>query len=84
MINELRKMMIDAYCTRKEEVVQGLTSENESLKTKVLDLLEKNARLQEKVEILDKSLKSALDEIVSNQKRIDALLRQLSEKNGGK
>lgn len=69
MLNELKKIL--------------LQQENENNTLTIGELLEENSTLRDKADRLQKSLDSALDELVSSQKRIDALLRQLKEKNGG-
>ena len=62
----------------------GILLENKILKNKVAQLQEERDNFEIKAHNLEETKKMALDEIVQNQKRIDALLRQLSEKNGGK
>ena len=62
----------------------GILLENKMLKNKVAQLQEERDNFEIKAYNLEETKKIALDEIVQNQKRIDALLRQLSEKNGGK
>ena len=62
----------------------GILLENKMLKNKVAQLQEERDNIEIKAYNLEETKKMALDEIVQNQKRIDALLRQLSEKNGGK
>jgi len=62
----------------------GILLENKMLKNKVAQLQEERDNFEIKAHNLEETKKMALDEIVQNQKRIDALLRQLSEKNGGK
>lgn len=62
----------------------GILLENKMLKNKVAQLQEERDNFEIKAYNLEETKKMALDEIVQNQKRIDALLRQLSEKNGGK
>lgn len=57
--------------------VKKLKEQNEDLEEKNFELYILNNKFQEQRDI-------ALDEISLCQKRIDSLLRQLSEKNGGK
>lgn len=86
MINEFKKNLM-TYFSNKEKLVKDndkLTQDYNELYQKHLQALEERAKLFDKVNTLRESLNSALDEIVINQKRIDSLLRQLKEKNGGK
>lgn len=60
-----------------------IIEENDSLKEENRKLKRENFELDEQLYLIKQSKQYALDEIVLNQKRIDALLRQLGEKNGG-
>ena len=70
---------------------EHIVKENKHLKMENLTLKNTNLILENKIQELKSELnsvkeskKGALDEIILNHKRIDALLRQLSEKNNGK
>lgn len=79
MIKQLTKYL--ANLNNKE--VQLLNEDLGVEHQRVLDLLESNALKQQKIDKLEKDKKTLLDEIVLNQQRIDALLKQLRDKNGG-
>lgn len=79
MIKQLAKYL--ANLNNKE--VQLLNEDLGVEHQRVLDLLESNALKQQKIDKLEKDKKTLLDEIVLNQQRIDALLKQLRDKNGG-
>lgn len=63
---------------------EGLQFEIKKLEEQNEDLEEKNAKLYAECNFFKKQRDIALDEVSLCQKRIDALLRQLSEKNGGR
>lgn len=80
MINELKKLLIDKFVKKqgldlKEPVV--INESNQCLAEQLSYIKNENIRLQ-------KLLDTALDEIVQNRQRIDALLKQLKDKNGGR
>lgn len=79
MIKQLAKYL--ANLNNKE--VQLLNEDLNNEHQRVLDLLESNALKQQKIDKLENDKKTLLDEIVLNQQRIDALLKQLRDKNGG-
>lgn len=79
MIKQLAKYL--ANLNNKE--VQLLNEDLGNEHQRVLDLLESNALKQQKIDKLENDKKTLLDEIVLNQQRIDALLKQLRDKNGG-
>ena len=61
-----------------------LQFENKKLRAENEDLKEKNAKLYSECNFFKSQRDIALDEISLCQKRIDSLLRQLSEKNSGR
>lgn len=61
-----------------------INKENEELKEKLCQALTERDNFEYRYEIQKQRKNTALDEVVFCQKRIDALLKQLSEKNGGK
>lgn len=63
---------------------EGLQFEIKKLKEQNEDLKEKNTKLYSECNFFKTQRDIALDEISLCQKRIDSLLRQLSEKNGGR
>lgn len=80
MINELKRLLIDKFVKKqgldlKEPVV--INESNQCLAEQLSYIKNENIRLQ-------KLLDTALDEIVQNRQRIDALLKQLKDKNGGR
>lgn len=79
MIKQLAKYL--ANLNNKE--VQLFNGDLSNEHQRVLDLLESNALKQQKIDKLENDKKTLLDEIVLNQQRIDALLKQLRDKNGG-
>lgn len=73
--------------TRFLEAVQdksNVEAENERLREQIDELLNEKNKLQFDLDTQTSRKKNALDEVILCQKRIDALLRQLAEKNGGK
>ena len=79
MIKQLAKYLANLNNTEIQLLNEDLSNEHQ----KVLDLLESNALKQQKIDKLENDKKTLLDEIVLNQQRIDALLKQLRDKNGG-
>lgn len=79
MINELKKILCQEFVTEERDVVTI-----EQLQEQVRILNSKNAELELRLEQEKNKLNIALDEIVLNRQRIDSLLRQLGEKQGGK
>lgn len=80
MINELKRLLIDKFVKKqgldlKEPIV--INESNQCLAEQLSYIKNENIRLQ-------KLLDTALDEIVQNRQRIDALLKQLKDKNGGR
>lgn len=63
---------------------EGIINENSELKKTVEELKKENNKLLTRADNQQIAKERAIDEIILCQKRIDALLRQLSEKNGGK
>lgn len=63
---------------------EGLQFEIKKLQRENENLKEKNTKLYSECNFFKSQRDIALDEISLCQKRIDALLRQLSEKNGGR
>lgn len=73
--------------TRFLEAIQdksNVEAENERLQEQINELLKEKNNLQFDLDTQTLRKKNALDEVILCQKRIDALLRQLAEKNGGK
>ena len=62
---------------------EGVSAENFRLKEEINELKECNRIIRNRCVLLEAQKDTALDEIASCQKRIDSLLRQLGEKNGG-
>ena len=79
MIKQLAKYLANLNNKEVQLLNEDLSNEHQ----KVLDLLESNALKQQKIDKLENDKKTLLDEIVLNQQRIDALLKQLRDKNGG-
>lgn len=79
MIKQLAKYLANLNNTEVQLLNEDLSNEHQ----RVLDLLESNALKQQKIDKLENDKKTLLDEIVLNQQRIDALLKQLRDKNGG-
>ena len=79
MIKQLAKYLANLNNKEVQLLNEDLSIEHQ----RVLDLLESNALKQQKIDKLEKDKKTLLDEIVLNQQRIDALLKQLRDKNGG-
>ena len=79
MIKQLAKYLANLNNKEVQLLNEDLSVEHQ----RVLDLLESNALKQQKIDKLEKDKKTLLDEIVLNQQRIDALLKQLRDKNGG-
>lgn len=79
MLNELKKILCQEFVKEERDIITV-----ETLQEKVHNLERENAELQLKLEQEKNKLNIALDEIVLNRKRIDSLLRQLGEKQGGK
>lgn len=79
MIKQLAKYLANLNTKEVQLLNEDLSVEHQ----RVLDLLESNALKQQKIDKLEKDKKTLLDEIVLNQQRIDALLKQLRDKNGG-
>lgn len=61
-----------------------LTKENDELREKLNKVLQERDDFEYRYEVQKQRKNNALNEIISCQKRIDSLLRQLAEKNGGK
>lgn len=73
--------------TRFLEAIQdksNVEAENERLREQIDELLKERNNLQFNLDTQTLRKQNALDEVILCQKRIDALLRQLAEKNGGK
>ena len=68
----------------KEKSDEGLITKDKHLEVENEDLKEENFELKILNDKFQRQRDIALDEISLCQKRIDSLLRQLSEKNGGK
>ena len=93
-IPELRKFIIEDCNAKLKEMgaqlrkVKGdfavLTKENDELREKLNKVLQERDDFEYRYEVQKQRKNNALDEIISCQKRIDSLLRQLAEKNGGK
>lgn len=79
MIKQLAKYLANLNNAEVQLLNEDLSNEHQ----RVLDLLESNALKQQKIDKLENDKKTLLDEIVLNQQRIDALLKQLRDKNGG-
>lgn len=79
MIKQLAKYLVNLNNKEVQLLNEDLSVEHQ----RVLDLLESNALKQQKIDKLENDKKTLLDEIVLNQQRIDALLKQLRDKNGG-
>lgn len=79
MIKQLAKYLANLNNKEVQLFNEDLSNEHQ----RVLDLLESNALKQQKIDKLENDKKTLLDEIVLNQQRIDALLKQLRDKNGG-
>ncbi len=79
MIKQLAKYLANLNNKEVQLLNEDLSNEHQ----RVLDLLESNALKQQKIDKLENDKKTLLDEIVLNQQRIDALLKQLRDKNGG-
>lgn len=79
MIKQLAKYLANLNNKEVKLLNEDLSNEHQ----RVLDLLESNALKQQKIDKLENDKKTLLDEIVLNQQRIDALLKQLRDKNGG-
>lgn len=79
MIKQLAKYLANLNNKEVQLLNEDLSNEHQ----RVLDLLKSNAIKQQKIDKLENDKKTLLDEIVLNQQRIDALLKQLRDKNGG-
>ena len=79
MIKQLAKYLANLNNKEVQLLNEDLSNEHQ----RVLDLLESNALKQQKIDKLENDKKTLLDEIVLDQQRIDALLKQLRDKNGG-
>ena len=79
MIKQLAKYLANLNNAEVQLLNEDLSNEHQ----RVLDLLESHALKQQKIDKLENDKKTLLDEIVLNQQRIDALLKQLRDKNGG-
>lgn len=79
MIKQLAKYLANLNNKEVQLLNEDLSNEHQ----RVLDLLKSNALKQQKIDKLENDKKTLLDEIVLNQQRIDALLKQLRDKNGG-
>lgn len=79
MIKQLAKYLANLNNKEVQLLNEDLSNEHQ----RVLDLLESNALKQQKIDKLENDKKTLLDEIVLNQQRMDALLKQLRDKNGG-
>lgn len=79
MIKQLAKYLANLNNKEVQLLNEDLSNEHQ----RVLDLLESNELKQQKIDKLENDKKTLLDEIVLNQQRIDALLKQLRDKNGG-
>ena len=73
---------LSAYLKTKEK--EGFITSDEALMKENENLKSENLNLKNDVEKYRCQRDNALDEVSLCQKRIDSLLRQLSEKNGGK
>lgn len=62
---------------------EGLIAENDRLRKENAEYKEKYCLEFSRADKQQEAKESALNELILCQKRIDALLRQLSEKNGG-
>ena len=79
MIKQLAKYLANLNNKEVQLLNEDLSNEHQ----RVLDLLESNALKQQKIDKLENDKRTLLDERVLNQQRIDALLKQLRDKNGG-
>lgn len=79
MIKQLAKYLANLNNKEVQLLNEDLSNEHQ----RVLDLLESDALKRQKIDKLENDKKTLLDEIVLNQQRIDALLKQLRDKNGG-
>lgn len=78
MLETLKELLLEKQNKETKEHYK-----EEDYREKYNLLLEENARLKERNRKLNDLLDSALDELVSNRERIEALLKQLKDKNGG-
>ena len=84
MIEELKKMIYKKIKKEEEDIETNTNDVIDDLKLQVLNLKENNVLLQRRAERAEENLKIALDEIAQNQIRINALLKQLQDKKGGR
>ena len=84
MIEELKKMIYEKIKKEEEDIETNTNDVIDDLKLQVLNLKENNVLLQRRAERAEENLKIALDEIAQNQIRINALLKQLQDKKGGR
>lgn len=84
MIEELKKMIYEKIKKEKEDEKTNTDFIVDDLNLQILNLKEDNTLLQRRVERAEENLKIALDEIAQNQIRINALLKQLQDKKGGR
>lgn len=82
MIEELKKMIYEKIKKEKEDIKTN--TDFIDLNLQILKLKEDNVLLQRRAKHAEENLKIALDEIAQNQIRINALLRQLQDKKGGR
>ena len=80
MINELKKMLLEKMCKDKDVNLKEAILVNENNR----GLVEQNDFLRQENAKLQGLLDVALDEITLNQQRINSILNQLRDKNGGK
>lgn len=83
MIEELKKMICEKIKKEKEDIKTNPDLVVD-LNLQILNLKEDNVLLQRRAERAEENLKIALDEIAQNQIRINALLKQLQDKKGGR
>lgn len=80
MINKLKKLLMDKYCCndcelKKETEPLFLEEENKKLSSELFMTRLENEQLKVQLD-------TSLDEIVKNRQRINAILKQLSDKTG--
>jgi len=83
MIEELKKMIYEKIKKEKEDIETNPDLVVD-LNLQILNLKEDNVLLKRRAERAEENLKIALDEIAQNQIRINALLKQLQDKKGGR
>lgn len=79
MINELKNMLFEKLIPK-----ETVYSQNVELEEELQVVKKQREELYAKLNEAREQLNTALDEIVLNQTRINALLKQLADKNGGR